>query len=68
MSADFIEDAFESLMKADETRCVAIAWLRDTQSVHRCAHLATLEQVEWARVKINELLDDVAAKISEGGA
>jgi hypothetical protein len=66
MSADFIEDAFESLMTADETRCVAIAWLRDTTTVHRCAHLATVEQVEWARAKVNELLDDVAAKLTEG--
>lgn len=63
MSADFIEDGMQSLMASPDTRCVAIAWLRDSQSVHRCAHLKNREQIEYARAKLNELLDEMYDRI-----
>jgi hypothetical protein len=64
MSADFIEDACDSLLKSDETRGVCIAWLKDTRTVYRCANLMTVDQVEYARNEMNEFLDKVAEQLN----
>lgn len=64
MSADFIEDACEAL-HTEDTRHVLIAWVKDSRQVHRSAWLANKEQVAYARMRINELLDELEERLEE---
>lgn len=63
MTKDFIDDAIDSL-NAGNSRYVLLAWCDDDLPSLRACDLSGPQQIEWARGRINKMLDEVAEQFS----
>lgn len=64
-SADFIEDAMDSLQRDSGVHYIMLAAQLGTDTVHRATRVLTLEQLKWFRHAADKMFNDLERDLSE---